>query len=423
MTRKRIAIVGYGTAGQATAVLLSRDGHHVEVFERVATPGPVGAGFLLQPTGLQALWRMGLLDGVLKHGAVVERLFGDVPCGRAVMDMRYATLDARLAGLGMQRGALFSILADAWDGHAAVQADTAIADVLDDGRTLLDQRGSRHGPFDLVVLADGAASSLRGVVARPSLDAPYPWGALWCLLPRAHWPHMHELRQRYVAARKMIGLLPVGTCPGDDQRKLSFFWSLPVASFERWQADGVETWKQEVAALWPEAAALLSGIESPMHLARARYRDTVMRDWHRGRVVLVGDAAHAMSPQLGQGVNMALLDALALADALRGGAALADALAHYQRERRRHLRIYHVWSRWLTPMFQSDRELVARLRDVALLPAGKLPVGRAHMLRVLSGTQRGLFGQVALDPRFVDELGARVHGMARVSHGQSVPDA
>ena len=232
MTRRRIAIVGYGTAGQAAAVLLSRDGNHVEVFERVATPGPVGAGLLLQPTGLQALWRMGLLGGVLEHGAVVERLFGDLPCGRAVMDMRYAALDARLAGVGMQRGALFSILAHAWEGHAAVQADTAITDVLDDGRTLLDQRGSRHGPFDLVVLADGAASTLRGTVAMPSLDVPYPWGALWCLLPQAHWPHVHELRQRYVAARKMIGLLPVGTRPGDDTPRLSFFWSLPVAAFD-----------------------------------------------------------------------------------------------------------------------------------------------------------------------------------------------
>ncbi|HZV38806.1 MAG TPA: NAD(P)-binding protein, partial [Pseudoxanthomonas sp.] len=56
-----IAIVGYGTGGQAAALLLQRDGHRVRVFERVPDPGPVGAGFLLQPTGLQALWRMGLL--------------------------------------------------------------------------------------------------------------------------------------------------------------------------------------------------------------------------------------------------------------------------------------------------------------------------------------------------------------------------
>lgn len=52
----RVAVVGYGSGGQATALLLSRDGHRVEVFERVAQPGPVGAGFLLQPVGLRVLW-------------------------------------------------------------------------------------------------------------------------------------------------------------------------------------------------------------------------------------------------------------------------------------------------------------------------------------------------------------------------------
>jgi 2-polyprenyl-6-methoxyphenol hydroxylase-like FAD-dependent oxidoreductase len=404
MTRKRIAIVGYGSAGQATALLLSRDGHHVEVFERVPLPGPVGAGFLLQPTGLQALWKMGLLERVLAHGAVVERLYGDARCGRAVMDMRYAALDPRLAGVGLQRGALFSILADAWDGHADVRAGTDIVEIDRDGRSLTDSRGGRHGPFDLVVVADGAGSRLRGFVATPRLDAPYPWGALWCLLPCAAWPHLRELRQRYVAARRMIGLLPVGTRPGDGVPMLSFFWSLPVARFDDWQAAGVDAWKQEVADLWPEAAPLLAGIDAPSRLSRARYRDTVMRDWHRGNVVLVGDAAHAMSPQLGQGVNMALLDALALCECLRGKAATADALARYQRTRRRHLAIYHRWSRWLTPMFQSDHDAVARLRDLALLPAGRIPPGRTHMLQVLSGTQQGLFGRLALDPGFLEAL-------------------
>ncbi|MDZ3824617.1 MAG: FAD-dependent monooxygenase, partial [Pseudoxanthomonas sp.] len=71
-----IAIVGYGTAGQAAAVLLAADGHVPEVFERVPWPGPVGAGFLLQPTGLAVLWRMGLLDTVLGHGRRIGRLYG-----------------------------------------------------------------------------------------------------------------------------------------------------------------------------------------------------------------------------------------------------------------------------------------------------------------------------------------------------------
>ena len=107
MNALRIAIVGYGTAGQCAAVLLSRAGHAVEVFERVPVPGPVGAGFLLQPGGLQVLWQMGLLAQVMRHGMPVRRLYGDTPCGRAVMDMRYAGLDARLYGIGLQRGALY----------------------------------------------------------------------------------------------------------------------------------------------------------------------------------------------------------------------------------------------------------------------------------------------------------------------------
>jgi 2-polyprenyl-6-methoxyphenol hydroxylase-like FAD-dependent oxidoreductase len=108
----RIAIIGYGTGGQAAALMLSADGHQVEVFERAATPGPVGAGFLLQPVGLQVLWELGLLEAVLSHGALITRLHGVTATGRPVMDMRYGELDQRLFGLGLQRGALFELLGD-----------------------------------------------------------------------------------------------------------------------------------------------------------------------------------------------------------------------------------------------------------------------------------------------------------------------
>lgn len=235
-----IAIVGYGTAGQAAAVLLSRDGHRVEVFERAAQPGPVGAGLLLQPTGLQVLWHMGLLQPALRHGAPVRRLFGETPKGRAVMDMRYTGLDARLYGIGMQRGALFSLLAEAWPDRASLHCDATIASVDAAQGRIRDAGGREHGPFDLVIAADGAASRLRAHVCTRGIDRPYPWGALWCLLPAADWPWRDELRQRYVAARKMIGLLPVGTRPDDGVARLSFFWSLPVADFDAWHRGGAQ---------------------------------------------------------------------------------------------------------------------------------------------------------------------------------------
>ncbi|HEY9144174.1 MAG TPA: NAD(P)/FAD-dependent oxidoreductase, partial [Arenimonas sp.] len=273
------------------------------------------------------------------------------------------------------------------------------------GRELLDDAGGRHGPFDLVIAADGAASCLRSAVGAPRLDRPYPWGALWCLLPEGDWPWRGELRQRYRRAREMAGMLPVGARPGDTTPRLSFFWSLPAAALPDWSREGLPAWKNRATALWPALAPMLDTIEDPGQLAQARYRDAIPGAWSRGRLALLGDAAHAMSPQLGQGVNMALLDALALRDALREAANVEAALAAYGAGRRRHVAIYQFWSRWLTPVFQSEADTLAWLRDRLFLPMGRLPGGRGQMLRVLTGTQRGWLGRYGLPPGFLDALG------------------
>lgn len=408
MTRRlRVAVVGYGSGGQAAALALARDGHAVEVFERVPEPGPVGAGFLLQPTGLQALWRLGLLDEVRALGAPVARLYGETPEGRGVMDMRYADLDPRLAGLGMQRGALFALLHAAIGRESGIHlhAGCVVAELDCDAGRLRDAQGRRHGPFDVLAVADGSASTLRGAVTGMRIDKPYPWGALWCLLPEGDWPWRDELRQRYRRARQMAGMLPVGRMPGDSTRKLSFFWSLPVAGFEAWRDAGREAWLQALEALWPQAHGRLGGAFDVGVLARAAYRDAIPQRWWRGRAVLLGDAAHAMSPQLGQGVNMALVDALALAARLREAPSTAEAFDAYERERRAHLAAYHRYSRWLTPLFQSERDRLAALRDLAFLPAGRLPLARGHMLRVLAGVQHGWWGRYPLEAAFVAAFG------------------
>ena len=111
-----------------------------------------------------------------------------------------------------------------------------------------------------------------------------------------------------------------------------------------------------------------------------------------------------MSPQLGQGVNMALLDALALRDALRAEPGVSAALTRYQAERRQHIGIYHFWSRWLTPLFQSEHDVWAGLRDLTFHPMSRLPIERGQMLRVLTGTRRGWLGSFTLPPAFLDQL-------------------
>jgi 2-polyprenyl-6-methoxyphenol hydroxylase-like FAD-dependent oxidoreductase len=281
-----------------------------------------------------------------------------------------------------------------------------IVSISEDGRCLTDDAGERHGPYDLVVIANGAASKLRDVMGPHRLNRPYPWGALWCLLPQGDWPYIADLRQRYRAARRMMGLLPVGSRPDNPKRQLSFFWSLPVASIERWREQSLAAWHEEATALWPEAAPLLTHITDAGVLMPASYRDAVLKHWQRAPVVLIGDAAHAMSPQLGQGVNMALMDAMALRDALRSEARPEDALALYERERRAHAHIYQFWSRWLTPLFQSERDMAAWLRDLTFIPMARLPISRGQMLRVLTGTQKGWFGQLRLPSEFLDALGS-----------------
>jgi 2-polyprenyl-6-methoxyphenol hydroxylase-like FAD-dependent oxidoreductase len=386
--RLRIAIVGYGAAGQAAALFLSAKGHALSVFEQAAEPGPVGAGFLLQPTGLGVLARLGLHDNALAVGQRIERLQGCTHRGRCVMDMQYADHATECFGLGMTRGSLFTLMRDAYADAARMHTAVRIASVDPQARRVTDSKGNGYGPFDLIIAADGAHSCLRASAPTLVRRAPvYPWGAMWCLVPAEGWPHSNSLQQRYGRAREMIGLLPVGQRVDRAGRWLTFFFSLPGVDVEAFDATSLSRLRERVGALWPEALPLLSHIRLPEQLQRARYRDVVLHRPTLGRVVFIGDAAHAMSPQLGQGVNMALMDAAALADSLCDHATVEQALAEYARNRQSHVAVYQRLSRWMTPLFQSDRDGLAWLRDMTFGPLARLSLTRATMLKVLTGTK------------------------------------
>src|SRR3954470_21780836 len=154
---RRVGIVGAGTAGLATAALLARAGDVVEVLERAPSPGPVGAGLLLQPTGQAVLARLGVLDEVLAGAARIERVGGTTIAGKRFMDLRYP---GETFGLGVHRGALFAALRGAAQRAGAVLMPGAEV-VGRNGGVLIDAGGARYGPYDLVVGADGARSTMR----------------------------------------------------------------------------------------------------------------------------------------------------------------------------------------------------------------------------------------------------------------------
>lgn len=106
---------------------------------------------------------------------------------------------------------------------------------------------------------------------------------------------------------------------GDATPKLGLFWRLPVAGFDsRREGEALPVhWRLQLEARWPQAAERVRSIDTPNGLAATRYRDTVHARVFNGRALLLGDAAQAISQQLGQGVNSVLLDARALRNALR----------------------------------------------------------------------------------------------------------
>jgi len=392
----KIAIIGGGTAGAAAALFLGRDGHHVELHERVPEPAALGAGVLLQPTGLGVLHALGLAQEVLAKGAPVHQLYGTSHTGRVVMNLDYGHWREGAHGLGLHRAVLFHAL---WQSLRSagvdVHAGSEISGVEDGGAQVTLRRGEAVlGPYDLVVLADGTRSALRSGLAIRQRAKPYPWGALWTIVPDPLQEYRGCLRQWYRRAGQMLGVMPTGTGPGSHTPLVSLFWSLRADRLAHWQAAGLAVWKREVADLAPETRSLLARIGRPEQMTWAGYSDVVMRRWHSGRVVVIGDCAHAMSPQLGQGVNLALIDAQVLAACVREHAHdPAQALAAYSKSRRAHLRFYQRASRWLTPLYQSDARLLPALRDTFSHFGSKLPPLRTHIFDTLVGVKTGLFGR------------------------------
>ncbi|MDP2765544.1 MAG: FAD-dependent monooxygenase, partial [Brevundimonas sp.] len=106
-----IAVVGAGPTGLAIALMLARQGRRVMVHERFATPRPVGAGFMLQPTGLHVLDRLGLTPRVEACGQRIDHIFGrEARRGRVVLDVRYSDLKRPRPAIGIHRAAMFAIL-------------------------------------------------------------------------------------------------------------------------------------------------------------------------------------------------------------------------------------------------------------------------------------------------------------------------
>ncbi|AXB47862.1 FAD-dependent oxidoreductase [Amycolatopsis albispora] len=356
MTRT-VLVLGGGTAGCALAVLLRRSGHAVDLVElRPDWNAATGSGITLQGNALRVLRAVGVLDPVLREGFAFEELSllgADGTVLATQPSVRTGGEDLP-ATLGMQRPALQRILID------AVRASGAFVG-LGLTATALEQRGSTvevtfsdgtTGGYDLVVGADGLNSAVRRLIGIG--DEPVPTGmAIW----RAPVPRPAGLTHTHMSYGGSCFI--AGCCPTGEHTAYAYLVertrdrdSVDPAGYHR----EMRRLAQGYGGPWREIQEALT----EPSVVNYTWFDRLLVDgpWHRGRVVLAGDAAHACPPTLAQGAAMSLEDVLVLAELLSTRDNWDDGLFEAYRDRR-YPRVREV----VDASVQLGQWLLAGVRD------------------------------------------------------------
>lgn len=342
MTRHAI-IVGGGISGLAVGRALLESGWTVDIRERTSGLPPTGTALGMWPEAMEALDRLGVGDrarqvGVLQNGASFLR-----SDGRTI-----TRLGEDQSAYLLTRPALHTLLHDATlDDHITWNAPISDLDEL--------------AAADLTVGADGINSVLRGHVAGAAVP-PRPLGTVAF---RGVVPGGVDTVTETWGPGRLFGITP------QDAGSTNWFAGLRtdvLAEHDHGQGDaGV---LRSLYGDWhPAIVSVLDRLDATEIDRRTLYDVPPLKSYVRGNIALVGDSAHAMAPNMGRGACESLIDAVALADALRSAASVEEGLRVYDRDRRRATRRFVRASRLLNRVATARR--FSRSRNVALRVAAR----------------------------------------------------
>jgi 2-polyprenyl-6-methoxyphenol hydroxylase-like FAD-dependent oxidoreductase len=366
-----IVVVGAALGGATASLLLARAGARVTLLEKVGAPTAVGAGIAVAENGLAVLEALGLRAELARLGTPVEAARVVDEGGRTLLQPR----GPQPRALMLRRSDLYGLLL------AAVRAENRITLRLDAEALRADADGvvAMATPLgettlraDLVLGADGVHSRVR---------EGGDFGAV----------------VRRTGVRYARVLVPAGLARGEEAwTRLGLFGSFALrdGTYAFASADGptadllgrrgeLGAWKRAWARAYAPAADILASVESWDQLVINEVIRVDCRRFFDGRLVLLGDAAHAMAPNVGQGGNSAIVDAAVLTAALREGESLAEALRGYDARRRSAVRKVADASERLGALAAWTHPVSTFVRNQALLPLAQRFMGKGAAAAVL----------------------------------------
>ena len=357
---QKALIAGGGIGGLITAIALQRAGMNVSVFERVKEQQEVGAGLTLWANAMQALQKIGLTDLLPSFGQPLSRsrilswrgdILSEIPM-KALAEHYGTPL------MAVHRADLLAALLKAV-GENVVQSGVACTGFRQDETGVRLQLASREEVAgDLLVGADGIHSSMRGQLfgaATPRYAGYTAWRGVASTTPEG-WNE--QMTTETWGSGKRFGLVPLS------HGRIYWFATLnaPEGTPDP-QAGRKDRLLQLFSTCHAPVPAVIKATEESAILHNDIYDLPPLAHWSRGCVTLLGDAAHAMTPNLGQGAGQAIEDALALATCLTGKSSVSSALQAYESQRLTRANTIAQRSHLLWQIAQWERPLATRVRN------------------------------------------------------------
>jgi FAD-dependent urate hydroxylase len=333
MYHLKAIVVGAGIAGLTTAIALKQAGYTVEIYEKVSSLRPAGAGISLWSNGVKVLNRLGLGEQLASFGGTMNRMeyrsHHDEPLSH--IDLRPLIHQVGQRPYPVSRTDLQEMLLNA-AGREQVQFQMRCIDVeeTDDTITAIFDNGYR-ATGDILVGADGIRSRVREYVLGEPIMPRYANYVNWNGIVDAQ-PGLCDADNWviYVGQGKRASMMPIG---GD---RFYYFFGAPMAKGTTVEPANRREELAEIFADWPAPVQKLIQSLDPLHTNRLEIHDIdPPKSLAKGRAVLIGDAAHATTPTLGQGGCQAVEDVEVLTRYLvTTNISVSDALQRYEHERK-----------------------------------------------------------------------------------------